>query len=239
MKPSKAPQPGFAAKSPRAPKTARTTGAEFLAGVSLLIGGMEVAVAVPIVQTRSHFSTTARMATLADWNQFDAALGTLDSVSIALSGWDNPEETTGGYIPEYFATQAGSVSTLSFSVEGFSDINTAFQSFDATAPSGPDAYSGLNKISIAKSFSPDLSNDWIGTSTFDLVASMDTQCFEGNVYACGNPDMSSWQGRFTLTYDYTPTTPPGPNVPEPAGLALTGLGLAMLGAQRRRKAAKS
>ena len=60
MKPSKAPQPRFAAKIPRAPKTARTKGAEFLAGVSLLIGGMEVVVAVPIVQTRTQFSTTAR-----------------------------------------------------------------------------------------------------------------------------------------------------------------------------------
>ena len=56
---------------------------------------------------------------------------------------------------------------------------------------------------------------------------------------CNNQELGSWQGQFTLTYDYTPTQPPGPSIPEPAGLALTGLGLAMLGVQRRRKAAKS
>ena len=237
MKPSKAPQPGFAAKIPRAPKTARTKGAEFLAGVSLLIGGMEVAVAVPIVQTpivqkKTQNMTSARTSTLSSWNQFDASLGTLDSVSIALSGWDN----SGEVISATFATQASYVSTLSFSVAGFSDINTAFQSFDPAALSGP------AEISIANLFSPILINDWIGNSTFNLVASMDSQCAEGNSsYNCGNPDKSSWYGQFTLTYDYTAPTPPppGPSVPEPAGLALTGLGLAMLGVQRRRKAAKS
>lgn len=232
MKPSKVSQSGFAAKIPRAQRTARTKGAEFLAGVSLLIGGMEVAVAVPIVQTRTQISTTARTATLEDWNQFDASLGTLDSVSIALSGWDN----SGEVISATFATQANYVSTLSFSVAGFSDINTAFQSFDPAALSGP------AEISIANLFSPILSNDWIGSSTFDLVASMNTVCWESpNRYDCGNPDDSSWQGQFTLTYDYTAPTPPppGPSIPEPAGLALTGLGLAMLGVQRRRKAAKS
>ena len=67
---------------------------------------------------------------------------------------------------------------------------------------------------------------------------MNSQCYE--VSSCGDLNFGSlWRGQFTLTYDYTPTQPPGPSIPEPAGLALTGLGLAMLGVQRRRKNAKS
>ena len=231
MKPSKAPQPGCAVKIPRAPKNARIKGAEFLAGVSLLIGGMEVAVAVPIVQTKTQIATFSRTTTLSGWTQFDGSLGTLDSVSIALTGWENSSEP----MPAVFASYEGKVSTLSFSVAGFSDINTAFQSFNQTA------LVGVAERSIEGTASPIPSTDWIGTNTFDLVASMDSQCTEGNTsYDCLNPDGSLWQGQFTLTYDYTaPTQPPGPSIPEPAGLALTGLGLAMLGVQRRRKAAKS
>ena len=235
MKPNKAPQPGFAAKIPRAPKTARTKGAEFLAGVSLLIGGMEVAVAVSIVQQvvqqQRQSSTFDRTTTLSGWNQFNSSLGTLGSVSIALSGW----EDFGEPMDAVFASYQDKVSTLSFSVAGFSDINTAFQSFNQTA------LVGVAERLIAGTASPIPSNDWIGTDTFDLVASMDSLCAEGNtsIYDCGNPNGSLWQGQFTLTYDYTPTQPPGPSIPEPAGLALTGLGLAMLGVQRRRKNAKS
>ncbi len=230
MKPSKAPQPGFAVKIPRAPKNARTKGAEFLAGVSLLIGGMEVAVAVPIVQTKTQNATFNRTTTLSGWTQFDGSLGTLNSVSIALTEWELPGET----MHAVFASYAGYVSTLSFSVAGFSDINTAFQSFNQTA------LVGVAERSIAGTASPIPSTDWIGTNTFDLVASMDSRCFEDSIsYDCLNPDGSLWRGQFTLTYDYTLTQPPGPSIPEPAGLALTGLGLAMLGVQRRRKNAKS
>ncbi len=235
MKPSKAPQPGFAAKIPRAPKNARTKGAEFLAGVSLLIGGMEVAVAVPIVQTKTQESSSARTTTLSGWDQFNSSLGTLNSVSIALTDWDVFGET----MDAVFVTQPFTDSTLSFSVNELANVNTAFESFDTAKSNDQESPA---QISIAKSISPALTvpSDWIGTSTFDLVASMNTVCWEGNEsYNCFNPERSSWQGQFTLTYDYTPTQPPGPSIPEPAGLALTGLGLAMLGVQRRRKAAKS
>ena len=86
-------------------------------------------------------------------------------------------------------------------------------------------------------------SNWIGVSTFDLVATINTQCDGvGEVLIdCNNQELGYWQGQFILTYEYTAPTPPppGPSIPEPAGLALTGLGLAMLGVQRRRKNAKS
>lgn len=237
MKPSKAPQPGCAVKIPRAPKNARIKGAEFLAGVSLLIGGMEVAVAVPIVQTKTQIATSAMSSTLGGWTQFNGSLGTLDSVTIDLSSFQY-EGTQNAFLASSQYPKF-SQSTLSFSVASFGDINSAFQNFDVSVPT-----TEIKNIEKFQTLSSGLAgSNWIGVSTFDLVATINTQCYGPNevLIDCNNQDLGYWQGQFILTYEYTAPTPPppGPSIPEPAGLALTGLGLAMLGVQRRRKAAKS
>jgi hypothetical protein len=140
--------------------------------------------------------------------KFDTSLGTLDSITIHLTG----DADAAGDI-------GGGGSFLSGMGAGNEPDNVLIHG------SGGTSSEGSFDISVNATFSSDLSYfEGTGTSTVDLI-------FSGSYI-----DISTKSTSGTITYNYTPTvvTPPAAT-PEPSSLALLGSGvLGVAGVVRRR-----
>lgn len=215
-----------------------------------LVAAAGSANAAVITQSDSHgFATTNWSYSLNSLNQFDSALGTLNSVTIALTGEINQTiqaENTGASADNLTPVAGG---TIRFRQGGSVVLNqvlptTTGSTFAATAFDGAKDFAGTSGINFGI-LSASASNTVVLTSAADLAGFIGTGVLSGyDLRSIGGGLVESDNGNLAqefsteakasvvLTYDYTaaPT-----QVPEPASMALIGLGALGLAAVRRRK----
>lgn len=167
--------------------------------------------------------------------QFNSSLGTLNSVSITLSGRVHSEfsatNNTNG--PAAFNNQLyGSLQGL---LPGGSTLELLFEGADDRTLDGGASYAGVvverdrsKQVTFTSGLSPFIGN---GSFAIDLMALAWSTIDGPSDY---DMDISTWSSASVdVVYDYTAATQ---NVPEPGALALVGLALAAVALTRRRAA---
>lgn len=196
------------------------------------------------------YATTNWTYTLGTLAQFDGSLGTLNSVTLALTGSINQTlqaENLGGSADNLTPVAGG---TIRFRQGGSVVLNqvlptTTGVTFAATSFDGSDNKSGTSGINFGV-LSASASNTVTLTSAADLAGFIGMGFLTSyDLRAIGNGLIESDNGNISqiiqtealasviVTYDYTPTAPTP--VPEPTSMALIGLGALGLAAARRRK----
>lgn len=181
--------------------------------------------------------------------QFDSTLGTLNAVTINLSGdivqslkAENTGNTADTLTPIAGANLLFRKGTTTLQTLALSNAGSAFS---ATAFDGTSDFSGTSGVDFGSLTAAGSLGAFTFTSAADLAAFIGTGNLAAfNVRAEGNGTIDSANGNLdssvktqarynlSLTYDYTvPTTP----IPEPTSMALVGLGALGLAAARRRK----
>ncbi|WP_346288399.1 PEP-CTERM sorting domain-containing protein [Zoogloea sp.] len=202
-----------------------------------------------ITQNDSYgYNTTNWTHTLGTLNQFDSLLGTLNFITVTLYGAINQNlsaENTGATSDNLTPVAGG---TIRFRQGGSTVLaqvlpTTTGTAFAATAYDGTSDFGGTSGINFGVLSANDSTT--VTLSGAALTAFIGTGTLSGfDVRAIGNGAINSDNGnldssistealaRLTLTYDYTPTTN---KVPEPASMALVGLGMMGMMALRRRR----
>ena len=189
------------------------------------------------------------------FNQFDSSLGTLTSIEIVFNlgidnGWlvaDNDGASEASMTIELGATAAISsalplvdgsfqpvVGTLSASTTDAvvlaAEIGDGPGNVDASAPDGTTLNGGADSDSDSGSIATAVFAGYTGTGTFDIVVDV-TKFIDlgglGDIEGSFDPvDILSAGSSVTVNYTYTP-------IPEPATMALLGLGSIALIRKRR------
>ena len=205
--------------------------------------------------TDTHDSSNTDWADTLTVSQFDASLGTLDTVSITFSAdllsdmiMDNDNASAA------IASGTVTVDTIgSFLGLGLLNLNlsasTGFQSLgaddsmdtDSPLDGGPDEYAGLGLIGLdMMSITIDSSHaDFLSFIGTGFLSTVGLGTFGGYAVSGGggNVDINvNTLASARLNVDYRYTAPSGPTpVSEPASLAILGLGLVGIALRRKKK----
>lgn len=203
-----------------------------------------------------HSSTTLGETTdtwTLTFDEFDSSLGTLTGVQFELtssgfvSGELNGSDTEGSGVVQVEGSIAGTLEmdvTVLGGVQLTSSALSDFQWCEQTVDPGDDASCSIglyDNTSFGATFvvlEPDyFLFEGLGTFDVDMDAAMTLACQENtlNDVCSFNFGFLDWNGNVELTYTYDP---PPVEVPEPATLALFGVGLfgmAVLHPRRRRR----
>ncbi|WP_374501060.1 choice-of-anchor E domain-containing protein [Zoogloea sp.] len=167
------------------------------------------------------------------FDAFDTTLGTLDSVVIKFLGSVTSSVTVNAVTAEPFGADVSSGARIRIIGGPGTGTQLTITKSETTAPlsAGTSAVVDFGTLLADTTFNA-ATNLFLSDVTFDLAAVGSNSCgTSGGNNGC---DFNTTAGaRIEVTYDYT-ATPPA-KVPEPASMALVGLGMMGLAAIRRRK----
>lgn len=190
---------------------------------------------------QQYLSGAAVPATDTDWaqtlqlQQFDGSLGTLNSVSITLSGLVHSEFSATNNTPRPALFSNLLYGSLQGLLGDGTVLDLLFEGADDRTLAGGASYAGVvverngsTTVTLTSGFKPYIGN---GSFAIDLVASAWSSIDGPSDY---DMDIATWASAgVDVVYDYTAATQ---TVPEPGALALVAMALAAAALTRRRAA---